>query len=289
MRVFRAVVEEGAFACAARRLRVSNAAVSKHVAALEDVLATRLLHRTTRSLGLTSAGRAYYNRATRLLDELEELEREMRAEGDEPTGELRVAVPMSLGLARIAPALPKFLAAYPKVRIDLSLTDRNVDVVEEGVDVALRVAGVLPDSTLIGKRLGPMARVVVAAPEYLEANGELKTPADLKGHACIRYTRLSNPSTWTLRGPGGEVSVAVSGNLSVDNSLAMRGALIAAAGIALTPTFVVQDDLRSGRLVRCLKAWEPEPRSVFAVYPAPRHLSPKLRAFLTFAKGEFVS
>ena len=177
MRVFRAVVDEGAFARAARRLRLSNAAVSKHVAALEDALNTRLLHRTTRSLGLTPEGSAYYARATTLLDEIDALERELREGGETPRGTLRVTAPMSFGLARLAPALPAFLSAHPDVKVDLALTDRFVDVVEEGVDVAIRVARALPDGgrltlrgdTLTLRRGEHVARTQVGSADALLA------------------------------------------------------------------------------------------------------------------------
>lgn len=288
MHVFRTVVDQGAFTRAARRLRLSNAAVSKHVAALEEALGTRLLHRTTRSLSLTSAGTAYYQRATRLLDELDQLERDVRAERDEPSGVLRIAAPMSFGVARLGPALPAFLAANPKVELDLSLTDRFVDVVEEGVDVAIRIAASLPDSSLVATKLGTVQRVLVGSPKYLRARGRPRMPSDLESHACLRYTRSDAPSLWTFRGPDGDVAVRVSGPLSSDNSLAMRASLVAGIGLALTPEFVVEEDVRAKRLVRCLEGWEPEPRTVYAVHPASRHLSAKVRAFVAFAKRTLV-
>lgn len=282
MRVFCAVVEEGAFSRAARRLRLSNAAVSTHVARLEADLETRLLHRTTRSLGLTAAGRAYYRRVARLLDELDTLEQQIR-DGDTPAGLLRVAVPMSFGLSNVAPRLPAFLATYPKVEVELMLADRIVDVVAEGVDLALRVGARLPDSSLIATRLCPFPRALVAAPRYLAEAPPLEAPADLRQHSCLRYTGLKNPDQWTLHGPDGVVeTVRVEGRLSADNSLALRGALVAGLGIAQVPEPVVADDLASGALVRCLTDWAPEPRSVFALYPSTRHLSPKVRAFVRY-------
>lgn len=288
MRVFRAVVDEGAFARAARRLRFSNAAVSKHVAALEDALNTRLLHRTTRSLGLTPEGSAYYARATALLDEIDALERELREGGETPRGTLRVTAPMSFGLARLAPALPTFLSAHPDVKVDLALTDRFVDVVEEGVDVAIRVARALPDSSLIARRLADAPRVLVAAPAYLAARGAPRVPSDLSTHACLRYTRLHDAAAWTFTSPdGAQETVRVDGPLDVDSSLALRGALLAGLGLTLTPRFVVADALADGGLVPCLEPWTAEPASVYGVYPARQHLSAKLRAFLDFAAHAF--
>lgn len=284
IRVFRAVVVEGAFAGAARRLGLSTSMVSKHVAALEADLATRLLHRTTRSLGLTPEGRIFFERTSTLLDELDELERELREGGDAPRGLLRITAPMSYGMARVAPVLPAFLEAHPDVRVDLSLTDRVVDVVDEGIDLAIRVVRSLADSTLIATRLAPMPRVLVGAPAYFERRGRPLTPADLEHHACLRYTGLRDPDTWAFAGPDGEVSVHVEGPLTLDNSLALRHAAVAGIGLFLTPLFVVEDLLQDGTLERCLDEWAPEAAAVYGVYPARRHLSPKLRAFLAFAK-----
>lgn len=288
MRVFRAVVDEGAFARAARRLRLSNAAVSKHVTALEEALSTRLLHRTTRSLGLTAEGSAYYARASVLLDEIDALEREMREGRDTPRGVLRVTAPMSFGLARLAPALSTFLSEHREVKVELALTDRMVDVVDEGVDVAIRVARSLPDSSLVARRIAQEPRVLVASPRYLAERGTPSAPADLASHACLRYTRIRDASAWTFWGPDGEQeTVQIDGPLDVDNSLALRGALLAGLGLTLTPRFVVADALADGSLVQCLEPWHAESASVYGVYPDRKHLSAKLRAFLHFAELAF--
>lgn len=283
MRVFRAVVEEGAFAGAARKLRLSKAAVSKHVAALEAALDTRLLHRTTRSLGLTPEGSAYLERAASLLDELDALERELREGQDAPRGALRVTAPVSYGLARLSPALPSFLEANPEVKVELVLTDRFVDVVEERIDVAIRVAVALPDSSLIARRLTVSPRMLVASPAYL-ARRAPTSPAELADHPCLRYTRVRDAEAWTFAHPDGRrETVEVDGPLDVDSSLAMRGALLAGVGLTLVAEFVVADDLARGELVPCLAPWTAEPATVYAVYPARRHLSAKVRAFLDFA------
>lgn len=287
MRVFRAVVDEGAFARAARRLRLSKAAVSKHVGALEEALATRLLHRTTRSLSLTADGRAYYDRATALLDEIEALEQEMREGSEAPRGTLRIAAPLSFGLTHLSPMLPAFLEAHPEVRVDLALTDRFVDVVEEGVDVAIRVARSLADSSLIARRLAEASRVLVASPAYLQRRGTPDSPEQLTDHACLRYTGMRDPDVWRFRdAEGEELAVAVDGPLDADNSLALRPALLAGLGLTLTPRFVVAEALADGRLVTCLEHWAVDPATVWGVYPARRHRSAKLRAFLAFAENE---
>jgi len=288
MRVFRTVVDEGAFARAARRLRLSKAAVSKHVAALEEALATRLLHRTTRSLALTADGRVYYDRATALLDEIEALEQEMREGSEAPRGNLRVAAPLSFGLTHVSPLLPAFLQAYPNVRVDLALTDRFVDVVEEGVDVAIRVARSLADSSLVARRLAVASRVLVASPAYLASHGTPASPEALSDHACLRYTGMREPDVWRFRDPDDrEVTVPVDGPLDADSSLALRPALLAGTGLTLTPRFVVEQALADGRLVTILEEWTADPATVWGVYPARRHRSAKLRAFLAFAETEF--
>lgn len=284
MQVFCAVVEEGAFTRAARRMHLSNAVVSKHVAALEEALQTRLLHRTTRRLGLTASGQAYYARAKELVSQVQALERDLLDDHSTPRGLLRVAVPMSLGLAEIAPRLPQLFERYPELQVDLSLTDRMVDVVEEGVDVAIRVRRDLPDSTLIATRLCAFSRVLTAAPAYLAKRGTPAVPSDLAAHACILYGRMPDPALWTFVGPHGEQTVRVQGPLTVDNSFAMQACLVAGVGIALTPAFVVHKDLDAKRLTVCLPGFEPAPRSVFALYPTAKHLSPKVRAFVDFMR-----
>lgn len=278
MGVFRAVVEEGSFAGAARRLRLSNGAVSKAVAGLEACLETQLLHRTTRSLRLSSSGEAYYRRAAELLDGFEALERETRERDAQPRGLLRVAVPMSFGLAHIAPLVPGFLEHHPEVELQLELTDRMVDVVDEGFDLGIRVAARLADSSLRARRLGPFQRVVCARPDLAEAAGA--DPCALERLPCIRYLRLRDPQRWTLFRGEARLDLKVGGRFSADNSLAMRDALLGGAGYALIPRLVVASDLEAGRLQVCFPEWKPEDRSVFAIVPGSRRGLPKVQAFL---------
>lgn len=282
MEVFRTVVEEGSFASAARKLRLSPGSVSKHVSALERSLETRLLHRTTRSVGLTTVGQEYYERLSSLLDELGDLEGDVRGDTTTLSGTLRVSVPMSLGVAALAPIVSEFLLRHPDVHLDLSLSDRRVDLVEEGLDLALRVAEGLPDSTLIARRLAPMPRALVAAPAYLARTGTPTHPSDLERHACIRYSRLDGSGTWVFSKGDDVVRVRVRGPLSVDNSLAMVDALRAGLGMAVLPTVTAADALASGALVEVLPAWAPPPRWIYGVYPTRRQLSAKVRLFLNF-------
>lgn len=188
MRVFRRVVERGSFSAAAADLDLSNGAVSKHIGQLEGHLGARLLNRTTRRLSLTEAGRTYYERCVRLLDDLDEAERAVRQLHAAPRGRLKISAPMSFGILHLAPALPEFGLRYPEVEVDVVLNDRFVDLIDEGYDVALRIITDLPDSTLVARRFTLVRRVVCAAPAYLERHGVPVTPDDLKRHHCLIYS-----------------------------------------------------------------------------------------------------
>jgi len=284
MTVFREVVERGSFAKAARKLRLSNAAVSKHVSALEEHLGTRLLHRTTRRLSLTPEGQAYYDESVRLLDALDQLESSVRGVAGRVAGPLRVNVPTSFGVTQLGPLLPDLGRLHPELALEVSLTDRFVDLLEEGVDVAIRVATKLNDSSLVATRIAPVRRVVCASPGYLRAHGRPRRPEDLASHHCLIYGGSTTPNEWPLRRQGRTHRVAVSGRLRVDNSLVLRDALLADEGVGLMPTFVVGTDLASGRLERLLPGWEPVGHTVHAVYPTARHLTAKVRAFVDFLR-----
>lgn len=282
MTVFRAVIERGSFAKAARKLRLSNAAVSKHVAALEEHLGVRLLHRTTRRLSLTPEGEVYYRDLVHLLDGLDALEGAMRGATARVAGRLRLDAPMSFGITQLGPLLCAFRREHPDLDLDVSLTDRFVDLLEEGVDVALRIAGALPDSSLVAARIAPVRRVVCASPAYLRAHGTPGTPDDLAAHDCLLYSGTSNPDEWTLSHGAESRRVRVRGHLKVDNSLVLRDAVLASAGIALIPTFAVGADLAAGRLIPLLGPWEPSVYALHAVYPHAHHLPAKVRAFVSF-------
>jgi len=289
MRVFRRVVELKGFAAAARDLRLSNAAVSKQVAALEERLRTKLLNRTTRSLSLTASGAAYYERCARIVDDVDETERALSRSAAAPTGTLRVNAPMAFGLVHIAPHLPALLQRWPELRLDISYTDRFVDLVEEGVDVVIRIASELPDSaTLIAQRLVRARMVVVASPAYLRKHGTPKTPAELARHDCVLYSLSRNPGEYTFTdGDGAALRVDVSGRLSTNNSLAVRDAVLAGIGPTLIPSFYVEQQIRAGKLKQLLSEWEPPPLWIHAVYPRSRHLSPKVRVFVELLRERF--
>jgi DNA-binding transcriptional LysR family regulator len=280
------VVELGGFTAAAASLRKSRAMVSKHVLDLEERLGARLLHRTTRRIGLTEIGRIYYERCVQLLDDLAEADAAVTAQQSSPRGTLRLNAPMSFGTMHLAAAVADFSALHPEVSVDMALNDRIVDLVEEGYDVAVRI-GRLADSTLIARRLAPCRMAVCAAPAYLARHGEPATPADLSGHNCLSYTLMAQRDEWRFEGSEGAVSVRVSGSLNSNNGEALAAAARRGLGIIVQPTFIVGEDLKAGRLVRLLADYRHYEPAISAVYPHARHLSAKVRSFVDFLAGRF--
>lgn len=284
---FAAVVDCGGFSAAAQRLKVTKSAVSKQVARLEERLGARLLNRTTRRLSLTEAGQAFHRHCLRILAEAEEAELAVSHLHAEPRGLLRLSAPMSFGLRHLAPALCPFLARWPELSIEVSYDDRLVDVLAEGFDVVVRISR-LADSSLIARKLAPARRICVAAPGYVEAHGMPLHPADLAHHQCLLYTLQTTADTWPLvHADGTRSDTAIDGRVRMNNGDALREAAVAGLGVILTPTFIVGDDLTSGRLVRVLPEWEAPEIAVYAVYPPGRHLSAKVRAFVDYLAGAF--
>jgi DNA-binding transcriptional LysR family regulator len=280
--VFVAVVDAGSFTRAAERLKVSRPAVSKQVSRLEESLGVRLLQRTTRRLSLTEAGRIFHAGASRGLEDLAEARAEVSRLQEQPRGVLRINVPMSFGILHIAPLLPEFMREYPELSVEMDLNDRKLDVIEEGFDASVRISD-LPDSTLVARRLAPCRHAIVAAPAYLERRGVPEKPMDLQGHEVLSYSLQQSARQWHFLDPDGQPEqVTVSGRLQVNNSLALREALLAGVGLARTPTFLVGEDLREGRLIAVLRDYRSLEVSIYLVYPQRRHLSPKVRAFADF-------
>ncbi|MCW8903518.1 LysR family transcriptional regulator [Sedimenticola sp.] len=280
--VFTQVVDSGSFTAAAERLSLSKSVVSKYVTRLEDRLGARLLNRTTRRLSLTEIGRVFYERSLRGLQEIEEAEAQVSRLQGKPRGTLRLNTPMSFGILHIAPALPDFLRRYPEISVDMNLDDRQVDVIEEGFDLSVRISE-LPDSALIARRLAPCRHAVVASPEYLEQNGIPTTPDNLRHHNIISYRYQASAREWHFRDSDKKmISVPISGTVQMNNSLALREALLGGIGMARTPTFVVGQDIQSGRLKQVLTNYETLEVSIYLVYPQRRHLSPKVRAFVDY-------
>lgn len=246
--VFVRIVDSGSFTRAAQQIGLSRAVASKYVARLEQRLGARLLNRTTRRLSLTEAGAALYARSREALREIEEAELEITRLQEEPRGTLRVNAPMSFGILHLAPALPEFLARHPGLMVDLRLDDRIVDLVEEGFDLAIRIAD-LQDSTLVARRLAPCRQVMCASPDYLKRRGVPRTPEELTDHNCIVYTYGRSPNIWRLRGPdGSEAAVPVAGNLRVNNGMVECEAALRGLGVIITPTFYIGDLIGAGRL-----------------------------------------
>jgi len=284
--IFARVVGTGSLSAAARDLGMSPAVVSRRLASLEARLGVRLVNRTTRSLHLTDEGAAYYETCTRVLAEIEEADAAVSAGRAEPRGVLRVALPASFGNQHIAPLIPKFAELYPEVQIALSLSDRTVNLVEEGFDVAIRIAD-LADSSLAARRLAPNCRVVCASPAYLRRHGTPETPEDLAKHNCLTTTDFA--MNWDYRSADGKAgSVRVTGRYACDNWEVLREWALAGLGVALKSTWDVRRHLEDGSLVSLLPGYTfASDVAIYAVYPHRRHLPAKTRAFIEFLADSF--
>jgi len=280
--IFVKVVELSSFTAAAEALEMSQPVVSKAVTRLEEKLGARLLNRTTRRLSLTEAGSELYRRSVRALEEIENAELEVARFQAEPRGTLRVSAPMSFSILHMGPLVQQFLERYPGVSVELNLDDRQIDLIEEGFDLAIRI-GQLQDSSLIARKISPCRQVLCASPAYLAKRGEPERPEDLLEHNCIVYSLTSAPKEWRLVDAEGETHVVpVNGNIHSNNGLVNRAAALAGAGVVLLPTFYLGDQLRSGQLKPILCEFKPKDLAVYAVYPERRNLTPKVRAFVDF-------
>jgi len=282
LRAFRNVVDRGGFTRAADFLQISPGSASKLVAQLEQQLGTRLLHRSTRKMSLTEAGRIYHAYCVRVLDELDAAEQAVQMLTTAPRGLLRISVPTSFGILRLSRLLPEFLTTHSEIRLDVVLNDRIVDLHEEGFDLALRITSNLPDSSLVAKPICELPRVLVASPDYLERAGHPGRPADLAKHNCLLYSLSATPGEWSFGTGKRATVVSVRGNYHSNNSVMFREALLSGVGIAQTPRFMVEDLLESGALVACLQSLAPSPHRLSAMLPEQRAVSPKVRAFVDF-------
>ena len=279
--VFARVVQSGSFTAAGAALRMPKSTVSRKVSELERRVGAQLLQRTTRKLRLTEVGRAYFERAARAVVEAEEAERVVTRMQSAPHGLLRVTAPLNFPV--LGPLCAEFLARYPEVRVELVCTDRPVDLVAEGFDVAVR-AGQLADSTLIARRLGTIQRGVLASPGYLKAHGVPRKPAELAQHACLVFTGGRESGSWVLQSGTRSVTVPVPARISVNDFDLLHAAALAGAGLAMLSVHACVEDLAAGRLQRVLPAWNSPATPLQAVYPGSRHLAPKVSAFVDFLR-----
>ena len=287
MEAFLAVVDHGGFTDAAKRIGISKSAVSKHVSSLEARLGARLLNRTTRRVSPTEIGLAYYDKAMRVVADATEADAMVNAMQSAPRGELRISVPMSFGTTHLAPAVGLFLQEYPDVSVHMTMDDRFVELVSEGFDLAIRI-GELPDSTLRARKIAEAEMNMVASPEYLERNGNPGCLDDLTGHNLLHYTHLATGNYWKLKVPSGaERQIRVGGRLTANNgNVLMQGAL-AGLGLAMLPSFIIGDKIKTGELVPIMTECVTARRGIYAVYPLGRFPQPKLRAFIEFLATYF--
>ncbi|MBI3446617.1 MAG: LysR family transcriptional regulator, partial [Magnetospirillum sp.] len=265
LQAFVRVAETGSFSEAARRLGLSKSMISRQVSSLEADLGVRLLHRTTRSLSPTEAGRAYLERCQRILADLDEANLLVSHLQAVPRGRLRISAPLSFGIGHLAEALPGFLERYPEIELEMGFTDRHVDLVEEGWDVAVRI-GRLADSSLIVRRLAPVRRVVAASPSYLERRGRPTRPEELPGHDCLTHGGAVASEWRFVDAAGQSIPVEVHGRFHADNGDVLRVMALAGLGVVLLPTFFMGDDIRAGKLVPVLEDFVPLDASLNAVY-----------------------
>jgi DNA-binding transcriptional LysR family regulator len=281
MAVFLSVVDEGDFSAAARAQRMTPSAVSKIVGRLEERLGVRLLQRSTRKISLTSEGMAYADAARRILNDIRETELAIQP-GAEPHGRMRVSLPSAFGHRLIVPLLPAFIERYPAIELELNFSDTVIDMIAEGMDVAIRVAQQM-DSRLIVRRLAPNRRVICAAPLYIEKHGAPETPDDLRRHVCLGITSQGGLNIWEFDGPNGPRTMRIKSPIEANSTEALRRLALAGVGIIRMSEILVGPDIRAGRLVPLLTGFNhPEGAPITAVYPSRRLLSPTVRVFVDY-------
>ncbi|ATG79352.1 LysR family transcriptional regulator [Pseudoalteromonas sp. 1_2015MBL_MicDiv] len=281
MKTFLAVVQEGSFSKAADKLDISPQLVSKYISALEDNLHTRLLHRTTRKVSVTEAGNQYYQRCQQVLVDIEDMENSLNNLSENVSGVLSISAPMSFGTKHLAGLLVDFQKQYPNLKLDLRLTDQYVDIVEQGIDIALRI-GVLKNSTLIAKKIAPIHLAVFASPDYLKLHGTPQTLLDLQSHNYLRYS-LSEPTKRLFGVNELKSELKLESNFVANNGDLLLNTAIAGGGIAMQPTFIAGEALAQGKVVRILQDYEPDPMGLYMVYANRQFLPSKVRAFVDFA------
>lgn len=286
MAVFAKAVELGSFSAAGEALEMSSQLVGKHVQVLEQHLGVRLLNRTTRRQHLTDIGREYYERAKGILADVEAAEGLAAETRATPRGRLRINAPVTFGIHALSPKLPEYLCAHPEVTLEMTMSNRAVDVIDEGYDLVFRI-GNLSDSGLIAKPLAPYRLILCAAPSYLAARGPIEKPQDLSKQECLGFIHHELGKRWTLIGPEGAVTVPVSGRLMVDSGEALMAAAVSGMGVLLQPSEIVEPYLASGQLVRLLPDYSAPTRPMHILYAPDRRMTPKLRSFIEFVMAKF--
>jgi len=286
METFARVAEAKSFSAAAQRLNVSKSVVSKHITQLEQRLGVRLINRTTRSLSLTDIGEQFYARCAEIVAAAEEAERQAMHLQAAPRGVLKITAPVSFGMRHLAPALTQFLKVYPELHVDLSLTNRVVNLVEEGFDMSLLIEQ-QPTPNIVARPITTIHRYICASPAYLAEHGTPNTPEALKQHECILFTGTAHPRKWPVTGPNGQITISVNGRLCINNFNAIQAATLAGAGVALLPDHIAGEDLAAGRLVALLPEYSPSCSVLTAIYPANKHVASKVRVLIDFLVQRF--
>jgi len=286
MRVFSAVVDAGSFVAAAAALPASKAAVSRYVSELEQRLGVRLLHRTTRRLSLTEEGEVFHARCREILSSIEASEAEISTRTGSASGLLKISVPLSFGVKHLAGLWAAFMTAHPQVSLDVNLSDRAVDLVDEGFDLAIRIAR-LPDSSLISRKIASTRLVLCASPRYLRRRGKPRDPLALREHDVIAYTLLAMGDQWSFDGPDGPVTVKVAPRLRSNNGDTCIAAALNGAGVILQPTFLVSEHLAAGTLVELLPRYRSIELGIFALYPSRKFVAPKVRLLIDHVSRAF--
>lgn len=283
MRVFVRVVQTGSFSATGRELNTTQTTISKKVAALEKKLGVKLLTRSSRDHALTDVGAEYYEKCVAIIGELDEAEARARSQVTSPRGVIRIAAPIAFGRLILAPVIAEFFSLYPEIKVDLTLSDKHVDLIGEGVDVAIR-ARKLEDSSLVARHLFDNQMLLVASPEYLAQHGEPKDPMELKRHNCLVYSMLKTLNVWHFSRGGKNLSVPVNGNFQSDNGDVLLEVALAGLGFAQLPIWMVGEYLKSGRLKQVLSDYEAQTLPFNAIYPQNRYVPLKVRCFVDFMK-----
>ncbi len=286
MKTYLAVADAGSFTQAADKLNITPQLASKYIRALEDDLGSQLFNRSTRRVNLTHTGAAYYDRCARLIEDFDELTAAVRQDHQVPRGELRVTAPVDFGELHLIDALSDFADAFPDISINLTLTDRFLDMLEEGIDVAIRI-GELESSSLIARRIGTAPIVFCASAEYLAHTPKPAHPGELSKHKCIVDTNFKLGSSWPFMVNGKLERISIVGRFRVNNASAARRLALNGHGITLVPSYIVSQDLKEGRLISVLEEFSASDLGIHAVYPEARHLSAKTRSFVDFVATRF--